>query len=252
MILRFIAFLLFGPLGLLCRGAEWPDSAEMEQYRFRPAQIALPATLISAGATVFAVKEVRQVNHSLRDKILEYRTGPATVDDFLQYTPIMATYGLKACGVTSRHDYADLSILSGTAYALMAVAVNVPKQLVRSMRPDGSAYNSFPSGHTATAFTGAELLRREYWRTSPWIGVAGYAAATATGILRMYNNRHWLTDVLAGAGVGILSVQAAYWLYPQISKIFYPSRQSDGATPAAVLAPWAGTSGAGLAAAFTF
>lgn len=71
---------------------------------------------------------------------------------------------------------------------------------------------------------GAELLRREYWDVSPWIGVAGYAVAAGTGFFRMYNNRHWLTDVIAGAGIGILSVQAAYWLYPAISKKFFHKR----------------------------
>lgn len=35
------------------------------------------------------------------------------------------------------------------------------------LRPDGSAKNYFPSGHTATAFMGAELLRKEYWDVSP-------------------------------------------------------------------------------------
>lgn len=91
-------------------------------------------------------------------------------------------------------------------------------------RPDGSSRNSFPSGHTATAFAGAELLRREYWDVSPWIGVAGYAVVAGTGFFRMYNNRHWLTDVLAGAGMGILSAQAAYWLYPVITKTFFKKR----------------------------
>lgn len=89
-------------------------------------------------------------------------------------------------------------------------------------RPDGSAFNSFPSGHTATAFVGAEVLRREYWHVSPWIGITGYAVAAGTGFLRMYNNRHWLTDVLAGAGIGILSVEIAYWLYPTLSKAIFP------------------------------
>ena len=94
-------------------------------------------------------------------------------------------------------------------------------------RPDGSSRNSFPSGHTATAFMGAEFLRKEYWDVSPWIGVAGYAVAAGTGFFRMYNNRHWLTDVLTGAGIGILSTQAAYWLYPTITKTFFRKRYKN-------------------------
>ena len=134
-----------------------------------------------------------------------------------------ATYGLNLCGVKGKHGYGELTIILGTAYALMGVTVNVTKNLTKVERPDGSARNSFPSGHTATAFMGAELLRREYWNVSPWIGIAGYAVAAGTGFFRIYNNRHWLTDVLAGAGVGILSVQAAYWLYPQYPKHSFTS-----------------------------
>ena len=70
-------------------------------------------------------------------------------------------------------------------------------------------------------------MRREYWNTSPWIGVAGYAVAAGTGFLRMYNNRHWLTDVIAGAGFGILSAEAAYWLYPVIKKTFFKKRHDS-------------------------
>ena len=68
---------------------------------------------------------------------------------------------------------------------------------------------------------GAEFLRKEYQHVSPWIGITGYAVAAGTGFFRMYNNRHWLTDVLTGAGIGILSAKTAYWLYPTISKTFF-------------------------------
>lgn len=137
---------------------------------------------------------------------------------------MVATYGLNLCGLKGKHGYGDLIIILGTAYALMGITVNSLKSTTRVMRPDGSSRNSFPSGHTATAFMGAELLRREYWDVSPWIGVTGYAVAAGTGFLRMYNNRHWLTDVLAGASVGILSVEVAYWLYPVMSRKFFRRR----------------------------
>lgn len=61
----------------------------------------------------------------------------------------------------------------------MGTSVLVLKSVTKVERPDGSARNSFPSGHTAMAFMGAELLRREFWEVSPWIGVAGYVVAAA-------------------------------------------------------------------------
>lgn len=90
--------------------------------------------------------------------------------------------------------------------------------MTKEMRPGGTAVTSFPSGHSAEVFASAELLRREYKDISPWYGVADYTMAAATGYLRMYNNKHWLSDVCAGAGIGILSTDVAYWLYPKIFK----------------------------------
>lgn len=102
----------------------------------------------------------------------------------------------------------------------MGLTVNAFKQTASVERPDGSSLNSFPSGHTATAFMGAELMMQEYKNESVWYGISGYVVAAGTGAFRMYNNRHWLTDVVAGAGIGILSAKAGYWLYPITSKWF--------------------------------
>lgn len=193
-------------------------------YKFRPLQLIAPVTLIGVGIVGLDNDWIIHQNHQLRNELQENIDTKFTIDDFTQYVPMAATYGLNLCGVKGRHDYADLTIILGTAYALMGLTVNTLKSTTKVERPDGSSRNSFPSGHTATAFMGAELLRREYWHVSPWIGVAGYAIAAGTGFFRMYNNRHWLTDVIAGAGIGILSVQAAYWLYPFITKTFFRKR----------------------------
>ena len=104
--------------------------------------------------------------------------------------------------------------------------MNIIKRTGNVERPDGSSKNSFPSGHTATAFMGAEFLYQEYKDVSIWYGVAGYVVATGTGMFRMYNNRHWLTDVAAGAGIGILSTKIAYWIHPLIKRTIFKDRES--------------------------
>lgn len=92
------------------------------------------------------------------------------------------------------------------------------KQTTHVMRPDGSNNKSFPSGHTATAFMTATMLTKEYGHKSPWIGIGAYSAATVTGLMRMANNKHWLSDVLTGAGIGILSTELGYYLADLIFK----------------------------------
>lgn len=69
---------------------------------------------------------------------------------------------------------------------------------------------SFPSYHTTQAFIGATVLAEEYGgrRGGGWIMAGGFTLATATGAMRLLNNRHWSSDVLAGAGIGILSTES--------------------------------------------
>ena len=140
-------------------------------------------------------------------------------DDQLQFGGIALATGLKIAGVEGRSTWGRYLASTGFSYATMALIVNVVKNSAHEMRPDGSTANSFPSGHTATAFVGATILHKEYGLTrSPWYSVAGYAMATTTGVMRSLNNRHWISDILVGAGVGILSTDLGYMLGDVIFK----------------------------------
>lgn len=217
-------------------------------YRFKPLQLLIPSTLFTVGLIGCESDWFQARNKEMRDELQENIDSKFTIDDFSQYAPMAATYGLNLCGIKGKHGYGDLTIILGTAYALMGITVNTFKHTTSVMRPDETTRNSFPSGHTATAFLGAELLRREYWDVSPWIGVAGYAVAAGTGFFRMYNNRHWFTDVIAGAGVGILSVEAAYWLYPFISKTFFRKRYLKNT----YISPYLSSDSKGVTCSITF
>lgn len=137
---------------------------------------------------------------------------------------MVAVYGLNWAGIECEHTFAERTVILATAYSIMGLSVNGLKAAISEKRPDGSGNSSFPSGHTATAFMGAEFLWQEYRHTSPAIGVSGYAVATATGILRMYNHKHWLTDVATGAGIGILSTKAAYYIYPALHHLLFKGK----------------------------
>ena len=149
----------------------------------------------------------QQDKHSL---VTNFKSG---VDDYLQFFGPALTVGLKVGGLEGRSDWGRFLASAAMSYGIMAGFVNGIKYTAKEMRPDGSTANSWPSGHTATAFVGATILHKEYGLTrSPWYSVAGYTVATATGVMRVLNNRHWVSDVLSGAGIGIMSTELAYAL----------------------------------------
>ncbi|WP_099465667.1 phosphatase PAP2 family protein [Parabacteroides provencensis] len=140
-------------------------------------------------------------------------------DDYLQYVPAVAMIGLKIGGVKGRSSWGRMLVSDAFTAALMGISVNALKYSVHVKRPDGSKNNSFPSGHTAMAFMTATMLHKEYGLTrSPWYSVGAYSIASATAVSRMMNNRHWLSDVMVGAGIGILSTELGYYLADLIFK----------------------------------
>ncbi len=153
---------------------------------------------------------------SLRnDYMPEFRNH---TDDYIQLMPAAVLVGLKAAGVESRSSWGRMIVSDAFAAMLMASVVNTLKLTTNVTRPDGSDNHSFPSGHTATAFMAATMLSKEYGHLSPWISVGAYTTATATGLMRVANNKHWLSDVLTGAGIGIITTEMGYWLGDLIFK----------------------------------
>lgn len=140
-------------------------------------------------------------------------------DNYTQYAPLVATWGLHAAGVEGQSSWKRLAVSNAVSALIVAGITNSLKYTVRERRPDETAKNSFPSGHTATAFMAATILHKEYGQTqSPWYSVAGYSMATATAVGRILNNRHWVTDVLVGAGVGIIATDLGYFVTDLLMK----------------------------------
>lgn len=150
---------------------------------------------------------------------LQKNAGPKRkVDDVVQYLPTVTFLGLDFMGVKAKNSFKNRFLYGTAAHLLMGITVNIMKNSFTVQRPEQSASNSFPSGHTATAFVGAELLWQEYKDESIWYGISGYTLAAGTGFFRMYNNRHWFSDIVMGAGIGIASVKLTYLLFPLIQQ----------------------------------
>lgn len=192
------------------------DTLKSSKFNFKP--FIIPSILIGYGAVGIESEQLKSWNSSIRDEVKEDIDQKTSIDDFSQWAPAASVFALDALGVKAKNNLRDRTVIFATSYVIMATTVLGLKSITKIERPDGSSNNSFPSGHTATAFAGAEFLWQEYKDKSIWYGIAGYAVATGTGLFRIYNNRHWLTDVAAGAGIGILSTKIAYWLNPYITK----------------------------------
>jgi len=140
------------------------------------------------------------------------------LDDYMQYAPAAVMLAMKAAGVEGRSSWGRMLTADAFSAMIMGGVVNTLKTTTKVERPDGSNRHSFPSGHTATAFMTATMLTKEYGHRNPWIGIGAYTVASATALMRMANNKHWLSDVMTGAGIGILSTEMGYWLSDIIFK----------------------------------
>lgn len=137
--------------------------------------------------------------------------------DWLRFVPVGSVYALKACGVESASSWKRLVANTAISYALSSGAVWGLKHSIHERRPDRTDNRSFPSGHASIAFAGATILDKEFRHVSPWIGVAGYAAATGIAIDRVARNRHHWQDVAAGACLGVGGTLLGYWLGDKIT-----------------------------------
>ncbi|MDR1054334.1 MAG: phosphatase PAP2 family protein [Prevotellaceae bacterium] len=183
--------------------------------------IAVPSAMVVYGALSFKSDAIRQLDYSTKNELLEDNTMWYNGwDDYFQFFPVVAAFGMKLCGVKSTHKLGEMAILYAASNLLAGGIVYRTKVATNRERPNGSNRLSFPSGHTATAFVVAEFLHQEYGDKSVWISISGYGIASLVGIARVYNNRHWVSDVVAGAGIGILSTKIVYLTYPCLQKTF--------------------------------
>lgn len=195
--------------------------------KFKVKSLILPSALIVYGVVGLESDNLKLFNSIIKNEVEEDIDQKFSIDDFSQYTPAFSVYAINLFGVKGKNNFKDRSIILATSYLLVGSSVYTLKNTTKIERPDHSAFNSFPSGHTANAFSGAEFLWQEYKDVSVWYGISGYLVATGTGIFRIVNDRHWLTDVAAGAGIGILSTKIAYWIFPYIDKHIFKNKSSS-------------------------
>lgn len=188
------------------------DALASSPSKFLPQRLLLPTALVGVGALGVSPPWGQRAKEEAHSWWASSKVGSSNrAVDVAQFLPYAATLGLGEMGVSARHGRRDRILLTATTFLLVEGMTRGVKGRSWEVRPDGTDRHSFPSGHSARAFAGAELVRMEYG--AEW-GTAAYLAASGVALWRVRDNRHWWNDVIAGAGLGMLSARLAVWLLP--------------------------------------
>ena len=168
----------------------------------------------TTGALLLADKPVRNWAQERRsgflDNTTKYGLEPFDIEYTLAVCGALYGYGLLA----KNRKLESTALLAAESYVLASVFVRIPKTLLGRQRPndnpDVTPFNfkgpfngdGFPSGHTIAVFSVASVIANQYQETV-WIPALSYSIATLIGLSRIYDNRHWTSDVFAGAVMGI-------------------------------------------------
>lgn len=249
---KFLLLIFFFTFKVFAQQPQDSVKVSKDPTKFRASSLIIPGALITIGVVGLESHTLKDVSETINEERDEHIDEFITIDDFTQFTPAALVFGLDLLGLDAKHSFKQRSIVLGTSYLVMSSTVLILKSTARVERPDGSSFNSFPSGHTATAFMGAEMLWQEYKDQSVWYGVLGYSLAITTGAFRVYNDRHWVNDVVMGAGIGILSAKIGYWLLPFMENKIFKSRKEKNTSYSGMVMPFFSTEAVGMSAVIKF
>lgn len=186
------------------------------QY-FKPVTLIVPGTFAVYVALKPAISGIRNLDNDImaqmKNNHLNFHTH---ADDYLMWEPSASLYVMDAFKVKTKHTFKEHLLLDAGSIVITGGIGYVMRQVSGHI----SAYNSqgteFPSGHTANAFRGAEIIHQELKDDHKLLSYSGYLVATSVGVLRIYNKDHLLTEVLAGAALGMLSTKLTYWIFDKV------------------------------------
>lgn len=183
----------------------------------------IPVALLAAGGIVWATGADQSIQRTFASRPL----GLGSTDDVGQYTLIslgaVHALGLSWLSPEPQNGWREIEVYAETEASTGLLVNEVLKPGVGRARPNHGANDSFPSGHAAASFASATYISR-YWMRQyddglcplvvPAVASAvSYGTATAVGLARLDNNAHWCSDVVMGAGIGMLLGQCLYALH---------------------------------------
>jgi len=169
----------------------------------------------------------------IRQPFHGYKTN---LDDYIQYAPMLIMYTADIFKVPAKNTVWNQTKFLIMSEALTSGIVLLLKYTLKIQRPDHGAFTSYPSGHTSQAFVQSQVLFNEYRETNKAIAYSGFLFSIPTGTLRIVNNRHWLPDVLLGAGIAMLVTNMVYYFEPL--KNWNPFSKKDRKTEMGFIPTW--------------
>ncbi|MDB5235127.1 MAG: hypothetical protein JWR44_2120 [Hymenobacter sp.] len=171
--------------------------------------VAIPAVMIGYGA--ITAQGDAGINRQGREFVQkQFRPVNTMIDNTVIFLPYLELGAVALAGIESHNDRINTLLIIGKGELIMLASTFAVKYISHETRPNRDDNLSFPSGHTAQAFLAASIVHTEFREKSQWYGVGAYTIATSVAALRMINDKHWQSDVVAGAGFGILSAHLAY------------------------------------------
>ncbi|MEO6837012.1 MAG: phosphatase PAP2 family protein, partial [Ginsengibacter sp.] len=193
------------------------NSPNYQHHYLKPPALIAPATLLLYGGLKPFINAIPRLDSEIKNNIYQnYPNYHTSAANYLMWMPSASVYVLDAFKVKTAHNFHEHLILDagsilitgGLGYGMRIISKNI------------KAYNSpdtkFPSGHTANAFRGAEILHQELKGTNQLLSYSGYLVAAGVGVLRIYDKDHLLSEVIAGAGLGIISTKLTYWIFDKV------------------------------------
>jgi len=174
-------------------------------FKRLPKDNAVPILALGATFAASALTYDRSISaHFVGAQTSGYKPGAILGGAEFQFGASMGTYAIGR--LTGHTRVAEVGARLLRAQIVSQVVTHSIKYTVQRTRPDGSTNNSFPSGHTSVSFASATVLQREFgWK----VGIPAYAVASYIGMSRIEGRRHFASDVLFGAAIGVMAGRAA-------------------------------------------
>lgn len=200
-------------------------SENYQHHYLKPAALIAPAAFLLYGGLKPVINAIPKLDNKIYNNIYQnYPNFHTNAADYLMWAPSASVYILDACKVKTEHNFREHLILDAGSILLTGGFGYGMRIISKNIKAYNSSDTKFPSGHTANAFRGAEILHQELKGTNKLLSYSGYLVATGVGLLRIYDKDHLLSEVITGAGLGIISTKLTYWIF---DKVKYKKRKRE-------------------------